>query len=192
MLYRGTFFVFTLALGFTGFGISSPLAILQENCVSCHSHSKKKGGLLIDSRESLIKGGDSGAALVPGDSAKSLLIETIFPDADPHMPPKGQLKPQEIAELEKWVKEGAAWDPAFWSSLTRPQNRDVNITSLPDGYKPVLAMALSPNRNSLAVGRGNRTEIYEVTKSDDKKIPVTLALKQSFEGHADQIQSLVF
>src|SRR2546423_205371 len=52
--------------------------ILVERCYECHSTGKKrKGGLLLDSRAGMLKGGDTGPAIVPGDPAKSLLIQAI-------------------------------------------------------------------------------------------------------------------
>src|SRR3981189_3155197 len=52
--------------------------LLADNCYKCHSTAqKKKGGLLLDSRAAILKGGDTGPALVPGDPAKSLLIKAV-------------------------------------------------------------------------------------------------------------------
>src|SRR5689334_19181143 len=53
--------------------------ILAENCFKCHSHTadKIKGGLVLDSFEALLKGGDTGPAIVPGDLEKSLLIKAV-------------------------------------------------------------------------------------------------------------------
>src|SRR5262245_1031514 len=81
--------------------------ILRENCYKCHSHSadKIKGGLLLDSRAAALAGGDSGAALVPGDPEKSLLIQAVRQTSeDLQMPPKGKkLSDEQIAILTDWV-----------------------------------------------------------------------------------------
>src|SRR5262245_43015535 len=86
---------------------------LAEHCYACHSQKAKKikGGLLLDSRETLLKGGDSGQpAIVPGEPAKSLLIEAIsYKNVDLTMPPRGKLPDNVIADLTAWVKSGAAW-----------------------------------------------------------------------------------
>jgi hypothetical protein len=87
--------------------------ILIERCYECHSveSGKSKGGLLMDSREGLRRGGDSGAALVAGKPEESLLIEAVrYHNQDMQMPPKGAIPASEIAVLEKWVATGAA-DP---------------------------------------------------------------------------------
>src|SRR5688572_27343520 len=68
--------------------------VLAEHCYSCHSTSaqKKKGGLLLDARDGLRKGGDSGAALVPGKPADSLLVKAIrYAHDELRMPPKSKL-----------------------------------------------------------------------------------------------------
>lgn len=87
--------------------------IFVGHCYECHSIEKKKrkGGLLLDSRDALLKGGDSGPALVPGDPEKSLLIMAVRQtDKDLRMPPKQKLSGTQIADLEAWVKMGA-FDP---------------------------------------------------------------------------------
>src|SRR5262249_20877303 len=78
-------------------------------CYSCHSAGKKvKGGLLLDTRAGLLKGGDSGPALVPSKPADSLLIKAVHYDhADLKMPPKGKLPAATVADLEKWIQMGA-------------------------------------------------------------------------------------
>ncbi len=84
--------------------------ILVDNCFECHSvESKKvKGGLFVDSRDSLLKGGDLGPAIVPGDPEKSLLIIAVRQtNKDLQMPPKQKLSNTQIMDLETWVKMGA-------------------------------------------------------------------------------------
>jgi hypothetical protein len=85
--------------------------VLVASCYKCHSaeSEKIKGGLLLDTREGLIKGGDSGPAVVPGFPNKSLLIQSMrHDDPDLAMPPKGdKLSDDVIANFEKWVKIGA-------------------------------------------------------------------------------------
>ncbi len=87
--------------------------ILVTHCSECHSRDSKKrqGGLLLDSRDGWLRGGDSGAVIVPGDPEKSLLILAVRQtDKDLRMPPKQKLTDTQIADLETWVKNGAA-DP---------------------------------------------------------------------------------
>ncbi len=84
--------------------------ILVEQCYECHSSQTKKprGGLLLDTRDALVTGGDSGPALVPGDPDRSLLIIAVRQtNKDLRMPPKQKLSGTQIADLEAWVKMGA-------------------------------------------------------------------------------------
>jgi hypothetical protein len=101
--------------------------LLVEHCHNCHSvkAGKTRGGLALDSRDAVLKGGDSGPAVVPGKPEQSLVITAVHA-AKPElqMPPKGKLPPQHIAMLEKWVRDGAIY---------------------PDGAKAANAVALDPN-----------------------------------------------
>jgi mono/diheme cytochrome c family protein len=85
--------------------------VLIENCYKCHSaaDNKVKGGLSLDTREAVLKGGDTGPSIVPGDVEKSLLIKAVrYTDPDLQMPPKDKkLSGEQIADLEAWVKMGA-------------------------------------------------------------------------------------
>jgi hypothetical protein len=87
--------------------------VLVEHCYKCHSAQSAKGpkgGLRLDGRTLLLKGGDSGPTIVPGDPGKSKLIEAVrYANPDLQMPPKGKLPAAAIADLEKWVKDGAYW-----------------------------------------------------------------------------------
>ena len=81
--------------------------IFQKNCYGCHGLAATSG-LRVDSIEGLLKGGNSGPAISPGNPDKSLLIMAIRQtDPDLKMPKGGKLKPEEVAVLEEWVKMGA-------------------------------------------------------------------------------------
>ena len=82
--------------------------VLAKHCYECHSATSKKvqGGLLLDSRRTLLKGGESGAAVVPGRPEKSLLIRALR-HSGPEMPPAGKLPEQVIADFVAWIKMGA-------------------------------------------------------------------------------------
>jgi mono/diheme cytochrome c family protein len=83
--------------------------VLATHCFECHG-SKDKGGLKLDSREAALKGGDSGAVIVPGKPKKSLLIKAVkHLDEDLAMPPKKKLPAHVISDLSNWIREGAAW-----------------------------------------------------------------------------------
>ncbi len=119
--------------------------ILAASCYKCHSlaEGKAKGGLTLDTREGVKKGGDNGAAVVPGNPEKSSLITAItYNDPDLQMPPKGEkLKQAEIDTLIQWVKMGAPDPRAAAATATK-------LTGLTDkarmhwAFKPVTKPAL--------------------------------------------------
>ena len=79
-------------------------------CHDCHSTAKKqKGGLLLDSKSSLLKGGDTGHLFVAGKPDESLLMKVVGYDDEIKMPPKSKLSTTQIEDLRKWVKDGAYW-----------------------------------------------------------------------------------
>src|SRR5271163_4123383 len=85
--------------------------VLANNCYACHTGTEL-GGLRVDSRENLLKGGKSGPALVPGEPERSLLIQAVQQTGELKMPKGGKLKPAEIQALSEWVKMGAPWPEA--------------------------------------------------------------------------------
>ena len=110
-------------------------AVLATNCYDCHTESAK-GGLRVDSREGLLKGGGRGAAIVVGKPEESLLIKAVRHEAIRHetggsatlrMPKGGaKLKDHEIADLVQWVRDGAYWPTgtvAKSTYLIRPEQR---------------------------------------------------------------------
>jgi uncharacterized membrane protein len=85
--------------------------ILETRCISCHNQDKRKGELLMTSVENLMKGGESGAAIVPGNATSSELIRRVtLPQDDEHfMPPEGKtpLTKVQVQMLEWWIDQGA-------------------------------------------------------------------------------------
>ena len=85
--------------------------LLAKRCFGCHGPEAKRleGGLLMNGRQSLLEGGDTGPAITPGKPDESLLIEAITYEGDYEMPPKGKMPDEEIALLTKWIEMGAPW-----------------------------------------------------------------------------------
>ncbi len=86
--------------------------VLAAHCYKCHGNGKSRGGLSLASRDSMLQGGDSGPAVVPGDATKSLLIQAVRHEGETHMPPKKKLANNDIANLTAWVQRGAPWPAA--------------------------------------------------------------------------------
>lgn len=114
--------------------------LLIQKCFSCHSENSRpvQGGLRLDSREGLLKGGESGAALVPGNPEESRLIRAVtHTDAVLKMPPTGKLTQAEIAALTAWVKVGAPWPKPL-------PPRNPNNTAKKSSLKPTFWAFLPP------------------------------------------------
>ncbi|MCP5118805.1 MAG: DUF1549 domain-containing protein, partial [bacterium] len=83
--------------------------VLANNCYTCHTQSKM-GGLDLTSRESLLRGGNSGPAIRPGDPENSLLVQVVnLTHERLTMPPSGKLPDAKIEVLTEWVRSGAVW-----------------------------------------------------------------------------------
>ena len=98
--------------------------LLDNHCRECHRGSKAKGHLRIDTRVALLKGGDSGPAAVPGDSANSELLRRISShDNDTVMPPNGmRLTEEKIGILKRWIEQGIVWPEL---PLLRPEFTEI-------------------------------------------------------------------
>ncbi len=82
--------------------------VLVKRCLKCHGE-KQSGGLRLDSRAGLMKGGESGPAVVPGKPAASLLITAVNREGGYEMPPDEKLAAAEVRILKEWIKLGAPW-----------------------------------------------------------------------------------
>jgi mono/diheme cytochrome c family protein len=107
--------------------------IFVASCVQCHARGKAKGGLRLDERAELLKGGDSGAAVIPGNSAESLLVELVSGlNADNVMPMKGsRLSARQVALVRGWVDQGLPWEPGVSFAKPPPANLEPRRPALP-------------------------------------------------------------
>jgi WD40 repeat protein len=163
---------------------TAAMVILKKNCFSCHNSEKKKGDLILESREGVLKGGENGPVVVPGKAGESRLAQFLLPDADPHMPPKKQLSDEQIGHLRAWIDGGVLWDEKALADTPASPN-PIRLHALPASYQPVLSVALSNDGKRLAAGRGGEISIYEVGQTNH---PVLGKL----EGHHDAIQALAW
>src|SRR5579872_2366628 len=111
--------------------------ILETRCISCHGPEKQKGGLRLDTRDFLLKGGDSGPAARAGDPDHSLILQAVRHAAgDLKMPPKERLQPDQIDLLGRWINSGLTWSgptaqpeapPRIGNAWTDPRNPIVRL-----------------------------------------------------------------
>jgi hypothetical protein len=124
--------------------------LLIEHCYKCHSAQTKspKGGLLLDTRDGLLKGGDTGAAIVAGKPEASLLLKAVrHTDDTLKMPPKSKLPASAVADLEKWIAIGAP-DPR--KATTTTSNIDMQAARKHWAFQPIKrpAIPVIDNRQS--------------------------------------------
>jgi hypothetical protein len=125
--------------------------VLVDRCYECHSvqAKKSKGKLYVDSLEGLLKGGDTGPAVVPGNPDKSLLVTAIrYSHEDLQMPPKEPLTKPQVAAFEQWVKMGAP-DPRVGGAAAAAVAKtaaayDYDAAKQFWSFKPVAAPAVPP------------------------------------------------
>ncbi len=131
--------------------------IFEASCVRCHGRGRKRGGFQIDTRETLLKGGDSGPAVLPGHSAGSPLIALVAGcDPDEVMPKKGKrLTADEIAALRAWIDQGLTWDPEIGFGPIAPMNLEPRLPAIP-AARPQSHPLLAPIWKSIAAAIGIR------------------------------------
>ncbi|HLY12646.1 MAG TPA: c-type cytochrome domain-containing protein [Planctomycetota bacterium] len=140
------------------------LPILKAHCLACHAHGQVKGELRLETVELMLKGGESGPALVKGDSAKSLLYQVVAGKDELVMPPKKNkigatpLAPKDVELLKRWIDAGAPALPAPVVLHTEPPQ----WRPLPPGLNPIHSVAITPDGQFAACGRANQIFIYSL------------------------------
>ena len=113
--------------------------ILRKHCSECHTGDKKKGGFSMNTRASLLEGGENGAVVSLVQAQQSKLLEAVASaDPDIRMPPKGdRLSPAEVATLRAWIEQGAVWTDgfAFKQPAYEPPLRDGDAPGMPWGQR---------------------------------------------------------
>lgn len=98
--------------------------LLLAKCSECHGARKQEAGLRVDIASAIFRGGDSGRVLVPGKPKESRLLQLVRgEDPDLVMPPERRLEKEEVAILDRWVREGAVW-PGYDNTKPFPSRRD--------------------------------------------------------------------
>ena len=115
--------------------------ILDASCTKCHGRGKHKGDFKIDDREAFLKGGETGAAAVPGHSSDSYLIELVTSkDPDTVMPKKGsKLTARQVGLLRAWIDQGVPWDPKINFARVPPANMTprLPVLNIQGGENPI-------------------------------------------------------
>lgn len=127
--------------------------VLVQHCYSCHSAAaqtskKLQGRLFLDSADGVLDGGESGAAIVKGKSADSLLLKALKYDGL-EMPPAGKLPDEIIADFAKWIDMGAP-DPRTGETLAKPK-REINLAEGRQwwAFQPLKPVTPPPSANPI-------------------------------------------
>jgi WD40 repeat protein len=133
--------------------------ILVRKCFFCHSGNVKEAKFDMSSFDALMKGGRRGKPIVPGKSEESLLYRSAARTHRPYMPPKTEepLTPEELAVIKLWIDQGA-------KPPTGARERPKVVVHVPPAVvHPVHAVAVTPDKSAVAVGRANEIHVYNGT-----------------------------
>jgi WD40 repeat protein len=159
------------------------LPILSANCLACHNRTKAKADLVLETPAEILKGGESGPAVVPKSPDASLLLKVSAHRQEPVMPPKGNkaaaadLTPEQLGLVKLWIEQGAA------GSTTGTPAPTVQLQPVPAGLHAIYAAAVTPDGQYAACSRGSEVHVYHLP---------TGKLVSRLTGHNDLVQSLAF
>jgi mono/diheme cytochrome c family protein len=163
-------------------------AIFQQHCLDCHGAKDPEGNLVLENFESLMKGGEIGAALIPGKSADSLLVKMIEgrfeKDGKKKIMPPGKrekLSASEIAVIKAWIDAGAHNSPP--GTLANKELKVPHIALKVAPRMPIMALAYAPNSKLLAIGSYGAVELLSL---DRKSAP------RKWEDQHGNVNGLIF
>lgn len=137
------------------------LPILRQKCLACHNSTDADSELVLETPASILQGGLEGPAVVAGNSEESLLVRLVSGQEEPSMPPADNdvgaqpLTPEELGWIKKWIDEGAQG-----STLQAPSR--IRWRALPEQVHPIYSVAISPDGQYAAAGRGNQIFLYHI------------------------------
>lgn len=165
--------------------------ILKRNCVPCHHQGDAEGGLVLESHAALIKGGDSGPAVIAQDAEASLLMMRATGEEDPLMPPEendvgaSPLSAEELGLLQLWIQQGAVGSGAS-------DAESLTWQPISESLRPVYAMDVSPDGQQFAFARGNRLFVAALGTPTENVLLADPELGDAGIADVDLIQSIAF
>ena len=162
---------------------------LKANCVSCHNKTTTKADLNMETPELMIKGGESGPSIIPGNGAESLLVTASLHTKDMEMPPPNNksgavnLIPEQIATLKQWIDEGAK------SSVM--EERVVVLQAFSASIDPIYSVAMTKDGRYVACGRSNHIYVYDMA-TRQFIAQISDPAEKNGAAHRALVQSLAF
>lgn len=148
------------------------LGVLDRECLQCHNPKKRKGRLDLSKRELWLEGRRGEPIFLKDNLCQSPVLVSFEPEADPHMPPEGQLTEEEIELFRRWLAADLPWpEPEVGAGVVvdiplpifEKNTRDDLLNPAPATYHPVFASAMRPDGNILAVGHGSEILLWDLT-----------------------------
>src|SRR5437762_10742295 len=173
------------------------LPIFRRNCLACHSATEAQSDLVLESPQTILKGGAEGPAVVAGKGSESRLIKLASKQKEPFMPPPDNdvkakpLTPQDLGLIKLWIDQGAKGD-------VKAASREIVWQPLPPGVNPIYAVAITADGQYAAASRANQIFLVHVPSKrelDRLTDPSLLSggiYKQPGVADLDLIQSLKF
>ncbi|MDB6007528.1 MAG: domain, G-beta repeat [Prosthecobacter sp.] len=162
---------------------------LKANCISCHNKTTTKADLNMETPELMIKGGESGPSIIPGNGAESLLVTASLHTKDMEMPPPNNksgavnLIPEQIATLKMWIDQGAK------SSVM--VERAVVLQAFSASIDPIYSVAMTKDGRYVACGRSNHIYVYDMA-TRQFIAQLSDAGEKNGAAHRALVQSLAF
>ncbi len=173
------------------------LPALTKNCLACHNATDAEADLVLETPQTILKGGFSGPAVVAGNSGESLLLKLAAHQDEPIMPPAdngkeaADLTSEQLGLIKLWIDQGAKGEVTGSATALQWQ-------ALPPGMNPIYAVALSPDGQYAACSRANQIFVYNVasgellTRLTDPELISGGLYKNPGIAHLDLVQSLAF
>jgi len=165
--------------------------ILQQKCVACHRDKQSEGGLSLETTAALMRGGDSGASIVPENLDDSVLFARVSGGEEPLMPPEDNavgakpLTDKEVDLLRRWILGGA---PVNATEKVAP----LDVQPIPKSIRDSFALDASPDGSIVAVGRANRVDLLDEKTGQPVGQLIDPSLDQDGAADIDFIQAIKF
>lgn len=157
--------------------------LLIQRCFKCHAAMEAKGGLKIDSRESVLQGGESGPAIVVGKPDESILLKAVRYEDGLEMPPDGKLSPIEIDVLQKWIRDGVVWPGAVMSASTIEEDSlPAVIPKLPNSDTIKGALQLWLRADLLQISDGESVPVWPDQSGRGRDLTATKGVREGGVG----------
>lgn len=162
---------------------------LKANCISCHNKTTTKADLNMETPELMIKGGESGPAIIPGKGAESLIVTASLHTKDMEMPPPNNksgavnLIPEQIDTLKTWIDQGAKGSVMV--------ERAVVLQAFSASIDPIYSVAMTKDGRYVACGRSNHIYVYDMA-TRQFVAQISDPAEKNGAAHRALVQSLSF